>query len=164
MEDKWFGGKLGGHVGVEFRDGQILNFLPSGEFHYIAHKNDKNSKFAIHSVDGFYSMFGTHQDSVKKLIVHIPISAEQKATLDSLAMAYMQEVPYDYAFLGMRCGSAAYDVLDEIDIVKNRGYRATILKIFYPKKLRKRLIKKVKENDWKFERQRGTIRRKWERD
>ncbi|WP_338814872.1 hypothetical protein V9L05_06675 [Bernardetia sp. Wsw4-3y2] len=33
-EQKWFGGILGGHVGIEVEEDKVLNFLPSREsFH-----------------------------------------------------------------------------------------------------------------------------------
>src|SRR3954451_1597248 len=38
-EPKWFGGMLGGHVGIETDSGQILNFTPRGSFHWLAKKD-----------------------------------------------------------------------------------------------------------------------------
>ena len=34
-EQKWFGGILGGHVGIEVKEDKVLNFLPSREFFYL---------------------------------------------------------------------------------------------------------------------------------
>jgi hypothetical protein len=48
-EQKWFGGILGGHVGIEGDSDRIVNFLPSGKFHWFAKKNELHSTYAIHS-------------------------------------------------------------------------------------------------------------------
>lgn len=37
-EQKWFGGILGGHVGIEGDDDKIVNFLPKGKFHWLIKK------------------------------------------------------------------------------------------------------------------------------
>src|ERR1700741_2237387 len=47
-ESKWFGGKLGGHVGIEVDSNRILNFIPQGEFHWFEKKKDPHSRYAIH--------------------------------------------------------------------------------------------------------------------
>jgi hypothetical protein len=64
----------------------------------------------------------------------------------------------------MRCGAAAYDILGQLDVLTSYSYRKTYRKIFYPKKLRKRLFKKAKEYAWKVVRQDSSIKRKWEKD
>lgn len=56
-EKTWFGGKLGGHVGVEADSGRIINFVPSGEFHKFP-KKDFHSSFVLHSVPDFWRIFG----------------------------------------------------------------------------------------------------------
>ena len=48
--------------------------------------------------------------------------------------------------------------------LKQVNNHVTYKKIFYPKKLRKRLFKKATENGWKIVRQDGSIKRKWEQD
>ncbi len=163
-EQKWFGGVLGGHVGIEGDSDQIVNFLPRGKFHWFAKKNNKHSTYAVHSADDFYAILGGNPDSVKKAIVYIPVTSPQKQKFDRIAIAYLQQTPYDYAFIGMRCGAAAYDILGQSDILTNYSYRKTYQKIFYPKKLRKRLFKKATENGWTIVRQDGSSRRKWEQD
>ena len=164
MESKWFGGKLGGHVGIEIDSNKIIDFVPHGDFHYFAHKDNYSSKFATHDQQSFWEIFGGSSESVKKLTILIPISANQKLKLDSIYNAYTQQTPYDYAFVGMRCGAAAYDLLSQIGIFKKLSYRKAYLKIFYPKKLRKRLLKKATQNKWTINKQEGTNRRKWEKD
>jgi len=109
-------------------------------------------------------MFTDSAHTVKKASVIIPISFKQKEKLDSIVIAYSKETPYDYAFWGMRCASATYDILAQIDIVKEYSYRKTFRKIFYPKKLRKMLFKLAKKNKWLITREEGTHRRKWEKN
>ncbi len=137
--------------------------MPNGTFHYIAHKTTFHSQFAIHDKESFWEILGGQADSVKKLTVFIPISSIQKIKLDSLVTIYTQRTPYDYAFVGMRCGAAAYDILSKIGILKKYSHRKTYLKIFYPEKLRVRLLKLAQQHKWTIERQVGSKRRKWER-
>jgi hypothetical protein len=58
-------------------------------------------------------------DSLRRAVFVIPVTAAQKKILDSLAGQYTREPPYDYAFLGMRCASATYDVLQAAGITTN---------------------------------------------
>lgn len=163
-EKKWFGGKLGGHVGIEGDSNKILNFLPSGKFHWFSKKKDPHSTYAIHSANSFYTILGGHSDSIKKAIVYIPVMPQQKQQFDSIAAAYLTQTPYDYALFGMRCGAATYEVLGQLNILPRYKNSKTYKKIFYPKKIRKRLFKKAGNNGWLIIRQDGSERRKWERD
>jgi hypothetical protein len=164
IEPKWFGGMLGGHAGVEADSGRILNFIPSGKFHVFAKKKNPHSSFAVHEPDAFYSILGGSADSVKKTIFYIPVSASQKEIFDSISAAYLQQTPYDYALFGMRCGAATYDLLAQLDILPQYAYSKTYKKIFYPRKLRKRLFRKAATHQWRIEQTAGSSRRKWERD
>ena len=96
--------------------------------------------------------------------MYVPVTAEQKLKFDSIIEAYMAETPYDYAFIGMRCGSAAYEVLGQLGVVKQYGYRRTYWKIFYPRRLRRALYRKAEENHWTIERHDGSVTRRWEKD
>ncbi|MDF2188997.1 hypothetical protein [Paraflavitalea sp. CAU 1676] len=163
-ESKWFGGTLGGHVGIEIDSNRILNFLPSGDFHVFKRKMDFHSTYAVHDETSFYALLGGDADSMKRTVVYIPVETWQKQKFDSIATAYLAQTPYDYALVGMRCGSAAYEILGQLDILKSYPRKKTALKIFYPKKLRKRLLKKAKDNEWLVVRQVGSDRRRWEQD
>lgn len=163
-EEKWFGGKLGGHVGVEVKKDRIFNFVPSGKYHVFQNKKDKHSDFVYHTEENFYGIFGGQASQMKKTVVYIPITPQQKLRFDSLTQAYRKETPYDYAFFGMRCGAAGYDVLAQLEILPARGYHKTWFGIFYPKKLRKRLLNEAQTQGWKVQRQAGTHKRRWERD
>lgn len=163
-ERKWFGGLLGGHVGIEISDNKIISFNPVGKFHWVARKQEKHSAFLIHDSTQFYSLFGGNPERMKKLIVHLPVSNAQYLLLDSLGEEYLLNTPYDYAFLGMRCGAAAYHLLSQIDIFPFQQPSAIQWKIFYPRKFRKRLIKLADQHQWVIHQQQGSNTRKWEKD
>ena len=163
-ERKWFGGILGGHVGLEADDNRIINFVRSGKFHWFAKRNNPHGRYSVHSTHRFYSIFRYDADSVKKAIVYIPITSRQKLKLDSITSAYTTQTPYDYAFIGMRCGAATYEMLAQLGILKRYNHGKTYRKIFYPRRLRKRIFKKAEENHWRVERSNGSVTRKWERD
>jgi hypothetical protein len=163
-EKKWFGGVLGGHVGIEGDSDKIVNFGPSGRFHLFSRKDNRHSMYAIHSFDNFYAILGGKPDSMKKAIVYIPVTPQQNARFDSIATAYLNHTPYDYAFFGMRCSAAAYDILGQLGIVTNYRHSRIYKKIFYPKKLRRILLRKASENNWLIVRHHGSRKRKWEKD
>ncbi len=75
-----------------------------------------------------------------------------------------KNAPYDYAFLGMRCAASAQDVLGQIGVVKKRKRLKNIYTTFYPKKLRKRLLKQATEKNYKIISHQGRPTRKWEKD
>ena len=155
---------LGGHVGIERDSGKILNFLPKGKFHWFANKSNPHSTYAEHPTKDFYSILGGTGDSVKTAVVIIPVTVRQKELFDSIASAYLDKTPYDYALFGMRCGAATYHILGELQILQAYSYKKTYKKIFYPKELRKRLFKKAAESGWTIIRQEGSTKRKWESD
>lgn len=163
-EPKWFGGILGGHVGIEGDSGHILNFRHQGSFHVFASDKNRHSRYDDHTFNAFYSIFGGNSDSTKKVIVTIPVTAAQKHKFDSLSANYLAHTPYDYALMGMRCGAATYEILGQLGIMKDYSYKKTYMKIFYPQKLRKRLLEKAKKNNWTIERFQGSTKRVWEKD
>lgn len=162
-EGKWFGGIHGGHVGIEYDTNKIIDFVPSGSFHYFEKHDERHSSFVFHDTTSFWELFGGHEDSMKKMTVIIPITALQKKKLDSLVIAYSNETPYDYAFIGMRCAAASYDILSQLGITKKYKRKKIYRKNFYPKRTRKKLVKLAKQNNWKVIRKRGSRKRKWER-
>jgi hypothetical protein len=163
-EPKWFGGILGGHVGLESDSGKILNFLPVGKFHIFPKRKHKHGAYALYSSAQFYGYFGGNPDSVKKVTVSIPITKQQKIQFDSINKAYLEKTPYDYALFGFRCGAASYEILGQLSIMPKYNSTKTWWTILYPRKLRKRLLKKAVENNWTIVRKAGSARRKWEKD
>jgi hypothetical protein len=163
-EKKWFGGMPGGHVGIECDPGRFLSFEGKGKYHLFGRKKNRHSIYKVLNAREFWDIMGTSGDSVKKLTVVIPVSRRQKEILDSLGTGYLRQTPYDYALFGMRCASATYEVLAQMGIVRQFGYRRTCMKIFYPRRIRKRLLSQARTKGWHFQQQKGTARRKWERD
>lgn len=163
-EPSWFGGILGGHVGIESDSNKVLNFVPNGKFHLLP-KKTRHSRYTIDSVARFYSRLGgQHPDSAKQAIVIIPVTKLQKEKFDSIAALYLEHTPYDYALTGMRCGAATYEILAQLGILERFPLPETALKILYPKKLRSRLLAKAEKNGWCVIRHNGTCHRKWETD
>ena len=163
IENPWFGGKMGGHVGIEIDSNKILNFVHQGRFHILSSKK-KHSRYIITSCSRFNCILGGDSNKVKTLTIMVPVKDEQLHKLDSLSKVYLNESPYDYAFLGMRCGAASYEVLAQLGILPQYSYSKTSLKVFYPKILRKQLLDKAEQNGWPMIRQEGSTRRVWERD
>lgn len=163
-EKKWFGGILGGHVGVEKNDEGILHFLPDGAIHLVGQPKNPKSRFVRTGYEDFYQVFGGDMREHKKLIITIPINEVQVAIFDSIAQAYLNDTPYDYAFKGMRCAAAAYDVLAQLNIVELHTQHKTSRSIFYPRVLRKLLIKNAARENWFLYREPGKQTRKWDKD
>ena len=163
-EKKWFGGLFGGHVGLELDSNKVLHFLPNGKFHYFEKKNDIHGVFKTNTLNDFWQIFGNQANEVKKATVSIPITQKQKQIFDSIYTNYLSNTPYDYAFIGMRCGSAAYDILGQMKVLRNYSHTTTFIKVFYPRKLRKILLKKANKKRWKVKKVAGSHLRIWEGD
>lgn len=163
-EKTWFGGKLGGHVGIEVDSNRIIDFVPYGTFHKFARKKDFHGAFAEHGIRSFWSMFSGDPETPKRATFVIPVSRQQKIKLDSITLAYRENTPYDYAFLGMRCGAAAAGILGQIGVLPHYSIPRTWRRNFYPKKLRRRLFRLAEERHWQVIAKEGSERRKWEKD
>lgn len=162
-EDRWFGGLIGGHAGVEIERNRILNFTPKARFHVFAKPRIINSRFTVHDTASFYQILGNRPDSVKKTIITIPVTRMQQRLLDSLGAVYLQRCPYDYAFFGMRCGAATYDVLAGAGLLPKYRFAKTWRKTFYPRKLRRRLERAAAVKGYRVYKEQGSPRRRWER-
>lgn len=163
-EDRWFGGILGGHAGIEYEPDHIINFVPKARFHVFAHPRLINSKFSVHDTLSFYEILGGDYASVKKTMITLKISKQQKAKLDSVVDAYKARSPYDYAFFGMRCGAAAYDLLAQAGIQPLYSFAKTWTKFFYPRKTRRRLERLAGSTGYLVRKIPGSTKRIWEKD
>lgn len=161
-EGHWFGGIHGGHVGIEIDSNYIIDFVPAGKFHVFGHPGDRHSRFATHTSSGFWGTFGSDSNDVKRTTFIIPISSYQKMQLDSIAHAYTSGSPYDYAFFGMRCAAAAYDVLAQIEVMDQHSRCGTWSRNFYPKRFRAHLFREAKKHGWTIIRHEGCDTRIWE--
>lgn len=162
-EKKWFGGILGGHVGIEDDNQKFYSFEINGKNKIFSGK-PINSVYKIESANEFWKVMKTDEDSIKKTTIIIPVSQQQKQRFDSITAAYCKNVPYCYAVFGMRCAASTYDILAQIGIFPRYSHFKTCMKIFYPRKLRKRLLAKAEKNHWRVIRTEGTPKRKWEKD
>lgn len=162
-EKKWFGGMLGGHAGIEGDSAKFYSFEITGK-NKIFNGRRNNSAYKIESAKEFWSVMETKEDSIKTATIIVPISRQQKQKFDSITSAYSKEVPYCYAVFGMRCGASTYDILAQLELFPRYSRFKTSMMIFYPRRLRKRLLAKAEKNSWTVIHKQGTPKRKWERD
>lgn len=162
-EKKWFGGILGGHVGIEGDSGKFYSFEIHGR-NKIFNGKKNNSIYKIETANEFWNVMETKEDSLKTTTIVLPITSQQKQKFDSITSAYAKEVPYCYAVFGMRCGASTYDILAQIGFFPRYSRFKTFMTIFYPRRLRKRLLAKAEQSNWMIIRKQGTPKRKWERD
>lgn len=159
QESRYFGGKHGGHVTISY-DSAVVGFVPYGAFHIIAHNKDRNSIFSFQYLDEFIN---DTADS-KYTTFEIPVTDSQYVRIKQVTADYLSATPYDYAFIGMRCASAAYDILSMAGIFRHKSKFSNILSNFYPKKLRKKLFRLAKHSNYIVTQQNGRPSRKWEKD
>lgn len=159
-ESKYFGGIMGGHVVVEIGD-SIYGFSPAQPISRVfAKKSFSNGNF--HLEKGYTFYYDTlHQ---KLLSIKIPVSKSEFSVIRKHAIKYLNQTPFDYALFGMRCASTAHDLLAQAGIFKARNKSGYILKTFYPRKLRKRLLDLALEKKYEITYQVGRKERKWEKD
>lgn len=157
-EDKWFGGIHGGHVSIRYQEG-FASFVPKDGLQ-IFPKSPINSKFICESGEHF--VFDTTES--RYLIISIPIDSLKHLKLDSLIKAYLFESPYPYAFFGMRCASASADLLQFAGLIEHVPKHRLWRQYFYPRQLRKILIKKARKNSWPMIYRIGRTSRRWEKD
>ncbi len=159
-EHHYFGGIHGGHVYLQL-DSMLFSFLP-GTFpvHIFAHGKKRQSLYAAHALTDFAS------DTVGAKVTSItyPLSDSQYVELNTVRQEYIHETPYDYAFFGMRCAAAAYDVLGHAGLVKKKGNFRNVCTNFYPKPMRKRMLKHAQQHGLKVVTKEGRASRKWEKD
>jgi hypothetical protein len=159
IEKKYFGGLHGGHVSIQV-DSTDYGFSPSGKLHIFNHKKKFHSVFQAKEI----SKQAPYPKDAKVVTILIPITQQQYNAIRTIQSSYCKNAPYDYAFLGMRCAASAQDVLGQIGVVKKRKRLKNIYTTFYPKKLRKRLLKQATEKNYKIISHQGRPTRKWEKD
>jgi hypothetical protein len=159
-EHKYFGGIHGGHVSIGI-DTAVVGFTKNNGFHIFAHR--KNIK-GIYKSEGL-SIFKKDSATCKYTSFEISVADSQYVKLKKVINNYLfVQAPYDYAFIGMRCASAAYDLLSQINLFKKKSKFGNIISNFYPKKLRKKMFKLAQKNNYKIITQQGRTSRKWEKD
>jgi hypothetical protein len=156
VESKHFGGLKGGHVNIEAGN-RLLDFMPGNN--PLFPKDKKPS-------GGFRLNKSIYWDTTntKWTTVFIPVSADQFSELQLLFDSLSKQTPYDYAIFGMRCAAASYDVLSMIGLFPEFSNRKNIATHFYPKLLRKKVLKWASENNLTVIEHEGKPSRKWESD
>lgn len=159
-ESKLFGGIHGGHVFIEV-DNKIISFgTNNGQWHIFPHKSKCAGTYRVDK------SLAWHGDTSKKKIttIIIPITQTQLNKFKETEEIYFEKTPYDYAFFGMRCAAGAYDMLSKAEVCKCKSRFHIITRNFYPKRLRKKLLKRAKKEHWQVIKQEGRVTRKWESD
>lgn len=160
-ERHWFGGKLGGHIGLTIGNDSVMHFVPGGRV-AATNINSDTGKYLISSNRSFYRTF--YCDTTKTCRIFIPITSSQKQKLLKDATPFLKEGPYPYAFFGMRCAAACYHLLSLADVTKHLSRSRMTWKFFYPRKLRKFLFREAKTKGWTIRETSGSTKRKWDHD
>jgi len=155
QETRLFGGIKGGHVSVE-AGGRVLNFHP-GNNPLFPNNKKPSGGFTINN-----SVHWDGDDKWKTVI--IPVSESQYMQLLRVFDSVAAKTPYDYAIFGMRCAAASYDVLTSIGLFKEYSNKKNVITHFYPKLLRKKILKWAYKNNYTVVSNEGRSSRKWESD
>ncbi|AEA46041.1 hypothetical protein [Fluviicola taffensis] len=157
----WFGGKLGGHIGLTIGEDSVMHFLPGGRV-AATNINSDIGKYIISNKRRFYRTFSS--DTLKTCRIFIPVTSTQKQQLLNDSKSFLKEGPYPYAFFGMRCAAACYHLLSLADVTKDLSRSKMTWKFIYPRKFRKHLFKEALKNNWKIIETKGDSKRKWDHD
>jgi hypothetical protein len=158
-EKPWFGGLHGGHASIE-TGREVIGFGPAGGFHIFARRKNFKSGFITEDLQRW------ERDSAgaQYVSVIIPLTPVQYEKLGTIHSSYLEKPPYDYAFFGMRCAAATYDILSQVGIIKPKGKFFKAARYFYPKLLRKKMLKLAKKRGYEVVSHPGKPTRKWEKD
>lgn len=154
-ESKLFGGIKGGHVNIE-AGGRVLDFTP-GNNPLLPNNKKPSGGFSVNN-----SVNWDGDDKWKTIIV--PVSESQYMELLNIFDSVAAKTPYDYAIFGMRCAAASYDVLSKIGLFKEYSNKKNVITHFYPKLLRKKILKWAENNNYTVLSNEGRSSRKWESD
>ena len=153
------GGLYGGHVSLGI-DSTEIGF---GDLHRIhLFSNDKNRNSAFYRMP--FQEFENEGRGKKYVTFLVPITDEQYIKLKSILQDYIDRTPYDYAFFGMRCTSATYEILSQIGLFPVLTRNRNIISNFYPKLLRRKMFKLASKNHFTIISQGGRLSRIWEDD
>lgn len=159
-ERKRFGGLHGGHVTIQV-DNLDYGLVPTKSNIHIFPGKITASQFQEFRFNDYQIRYGLND---KTATFSIPLDSLQYKQLKNILNEYKDNVPYDYAFFGMRCASTAHDILAQIGILKKQSNFAYIFSSFYPKMLRRKLFKLAETYHFDVQKTEGTSTRKWEKD
>ena len=158
-EIKETGGMYGGHVSIGF-DSIEFGFDSGEKIKLFGNKKYQLGFFYCEEMRHFLKDTAT----LKYTTIEIPISSKQYFILKNIYETYLGRPPYDYAFFGMRCTSATYDILSQMEIVKPLPKLINIFSNFYPRLLRRKMIKLSKINHYRVTTHNGRKTRIWDND
>lgn len=159
VEYEEVGGLYGGHVSLGI-DSLEIGFTNRKTIHIFNNKDNFNSLF-------YWEYLKNYEDQLltKKVVVFlVPLTGEQYNQLRAILMEYIENTPYDYAFFGMRCASATYDVLSQIGLFESLPRIRNIVSNFYPRRFRAKMFRLAQENHYTVVKHTGRLTRIWEED
>jgi hypothetical protein len=156
------GGKWGGHVEIEI-DEHLYSFEIRDRTQKVPLWNTK--KPASYNAIFFKTpkekwLKDTENDKITSII--LPLEYNKKATLLSIYQAYLEQLPYNYTFLGMRCTASAHYILAEIGLFRPCSKLTCIATSFYPKMLRRKALAFSKQHNFTVLLKEGIVCRDWE--
>ncbi len=158
---KSVGGLLGGHIEIEI-DHLVygFEFVNRQNIHIFPKKRSSsfNSKFTIKQKEDWVKE--TEHDKITT--IRIPIEASKRNQIVAKFQLNHKNAPYDYAFFGMRCASATYEDIAAAGILPKKSRFQYIINAFYPRQLRKRMLRWANYNNIAVEYKRGIKCRVWE--
>jgi hypothetical protein len=159
IETREFGGIHGGHVSIGI-DSFNVSFHHVNGFHVFSRRKKLKGMYEQIPITVFL------RDTVgrKYAVITIPLDSIQYENLKKTISSYILKTPYDYAFFGMRCAAAAYEMLSTASVFRSRSRLETVCLNFYPRLLRKKLVCLAMKKKYAIHRQNGILTRTWETD
>lgn len=152
------GGLLGGHIyiqvaenvyGFESIDRKRIHIFPQRKFNSV-YKKEFLGNWKISIADQ------------KMTSIKIPVDELKFSQLKNILEIYCSKVPYDYAVLGMRCGSSSYQILSELGLFPVSSRMTAMMKVPVPRILRKKMLIMAHQNNFSITKQTGSEKRIWE--
>ena len=159
IEKHLFGGIHGGHVSIGI-DNTVIGFHHLQGMHLFPHRKNYDGAYECIPLAAFL------KDTISKqyATIEVPLSLGQYQALKVVIKSYLNQTPYDYAFFGMRCTAATYEILSSIHLLKHKSRFGIIISNFYPRKLRKRMFKIAADKNYPICFKAGRVSRVWEKD
>ncbi len=151
------GGLFGGHVSLGL-DSLEIGFSNKRRVHTFQKSDNPTGYY-------YWEYLKYYEDSLvskKSATIEIPLTHEKYNKLREILVGYIENTPYDYAFFGIRCASATYEVLGQIGIVEPLSYNRNIIRNFYPRLFRRKMLRLARKNNYTIIRQNGRGTRIWE--
>ena len=152
---KELGAWFGGHVMIQIENHYFGFIYQDIKKIHIFPARQKNSTYQKMSIKE-WNEFATNK---KRTAITIPCSAEEKQILLDYYNKNLKSPSCDYSFFGERCASSCYHLLKKIDKIKGGHY---FFNAFYPRQLRKKLIKEAQEKAYSISITPGPKDRIWE--